>query len=68
MNDGEDYELLFTAPGRAKVPAQIAGVQITEIGKIGNLTDYSSAIQILGDNGKVRPLPQLGWEHFKKQR
>jgi thiamine-monophosphate kinase len=68
LHGGEDYELLFTAPGRAKVPAQIAGVEITEIGKIGNLTDYSSAIQILGDNGKVRPLPQLGWEHFKKQR
>jgi thiamine-monophosphate kinase len=68
LHGGEDYELLFTAPDRAKIPAQIVGVKITEIGKIGNLTDYSSAIQILGDNGKVRPLPQLGWEHFKKRR
>jgi thiamine-monophosphate kinase len=68
LHGGEDYELLFTAPGRAKVPAQIAGVEITEIGKIENLTDYSSAIQILGDNGKVRPLPQRGWQHFAKER
>jgi thiamine-monophosphate kinase len=68
LHGGEDYELLFTAPSRAKIPAQIAGVEITEIGRIGNLTDYSSAIQILGDNGKVRPLPQRGWQHFAKER
>jgi thiamine-monophosphate kinase len=66
LHGGEDYELLFTARPRAKIPAQIAGVKVTEIGRIGNLTDYSSAIQILGDNGKVRPLAQRGWEHFKK--
>ena len=68
LHGGEDYELLFTAPKRAKIPSQIAGTKITEIGEIRNRRDYSSAIQILGDNGKVRPLPQRGWEHFKKQR
>ena len=68
LHGGEDYELLFTARRHAKVPARIAGVKITEIGEIRNLTDYSSAIQILGDNGKVRPLPQRGWEHFARQR
>lgn len=64
LHGGEDYELLFTAPKRAKIPARIAGVKITEVGEIGNRSDYSSAIQILGENGKVRPLPQRGWEHF----
>jgi thiamine-monophosphate kinase len=68
LHGGEDYELLFTASARAKVPAQIAGVEITEIGVMRNRQDYSSAIQILGHNGKVRPLAQRGWEHFKKQR
>jgi thiamine-monophosphate kinase len=68
LHGGEDYELLFTAGRRAKVPSRIAGVAITEIGEIRNRRDYSSAIQILGDNGKVSPLPQRGWEHFKKQR
>ena len=68
LHGGEDYELLFTAPKRARVPRHIASVKITEIGEIRNLSDYSPAIQILGDNGKVRPLPQRGWEHFKKQR
>jgi thiamine-monophosphate kinase len=68
LHGGEDYELLFTAPKRAKVPGRIAGVKITEVGEIGNRSDYSSAIQILGENGKVRPLPQRGWEHFAGKR
>ena len=67
LHGGEDYELLFTASKRARIPAQIAGIAITQIGEIRNRRDYSSAIQILGDNGKVRPLPQRGWEHFAKQ-
>jgi thiamine-monophosphate kinase len=68
LHGGEDYELLFTARKSAKIPSRIAGVTITEIGEIRNPRDYSSAIQILEDNGKVRPLAQRGWEHFKKQR
>lgn len=67
LHGGEDYELLFTVPRRAKVPARIAGIAVTEIGEIRNRGDYSSAIQILGDNGKVRPLPQRGWQHFAKR-
>lgn len=67
LHGGEDYELLFTVPRRAKVPARIAGIAVTEIGEVRNRRDYSSAIQILGENGGVRPLPQRGWEHFAKQ-
>ena len=67
LHGGEDYELLFTAPKRTKIPARIAGVAITQIGEIRNRRDYSSAIEILGDNGKVRALPQRGWEHFTRQ-
>jgi thiamine-monophosphate kinase len=68
LHGGEDYELLFTAPKNAKIPSRIVGVAITQIGEIRNRRDYSSAIQILGDNGRIRPLPQRGWEHFKNQR
>jgi thiamine-monophosphate kinase len=68
LHGGEDYELLFTASKHAKIPSHIAGVAITEIGEIRNRRDYSSAIQILGDNGRVRPLPQHGWEHFSRKR
>jgi thiamine-monophosphate kinase len=68
LHGGEDYELLFTARKEVRVPSRIAGVVITQIGEIRNRRDYSSAIQILGDNGSVRPLPQRGWEHFARQR
>lgn len=63
LHGGEDYELLFTARKSARIPTQIAGVKITEIGTITNRLNYSSAIQILGENGNVRALPQQGWEH-----
>lgn len=66
LHGGEDYELLFTAPKRAKLPAQIAGAPITRIGTISDTSNYSAAIQILGENGTVRPLPQQGWEHFRR--
>ena len=68
LHGGEDYELLFTASKRAGVPSHIAGIKVTEIGEVRNQSDYSAAIEILGDNGKVRPLAQRGWEHFKRQR
>src|SRR5262245_48397415 len=66
LHGGEDYELLFTARKRANVPGRIAGVMVTEIGEIRNRSNYSSAIQILGENGRVSVLPQRGWEHFRK--
>ena len=68
LHGGEDYELLFTASKRAKIPGKIAGVRVTEIGVIKNLGNYSSAIQILGQNGKTSALAQRGWEHFQKKR
>jgi len=68
LHGGEDYELLFTAGAGSRLPAVISGVQITEIGVIGKLRNNSSAILILGENGKVSQLPQLGWEHFHKKR
>jgi len=65
LHGGEAYELLFTVPPRGKLPGRIAGVLVTKIGVIRKRFNYSSAIQILGENGTVRPLTQGGWEHFK---
>jgi thiamine-monophosphate kinase len=67
LHGGEDYELLFTVPKRARVPRQIAGVRITEIGEIVNLSNYSAAIQLLSENGETKPLPERGWQHFSKK-
>jgi thiamine-monophosphate kinase len=66
LHGGEDYELLFTAPARSRLPRRIAGVPVTEIGVIQKRTNYSPAIEILGENGRVTALAQRGWEHFKQ--
>jgi thiamine-monophosphate kinase len=65
LHGGEDYELLFTASPRTKIPASIHGVKVTRIGSITR-KDYRSAIKILDDNGKQRTLQPLGWQHFRK--
>jgi thiamine-monophosphate kinase len=65
IHGGEDYELLFTAPPKAKIPAVIGDVSITHIGSMSQ-KDYRSAITILDNNGRARPVAPLGWQHFRR--
>jgi thiamine-monophosphate kinase len=60
LHGGEDYELLFTAKRSAKVPIEIAGVPMTEIGWI------TKAKKVLCTDLKSKPrkLEIKGWEHF----
>jgi thiamine-monophosphate kinase len=60
LHGGEDYELLFTVPANRRVPSRIAGVPITQIGRIIR----KRKILLLNQTGaSVEFLPQ-GWEHF----
>lgn len=60
LHGGEDYELLFTAPAGKRVPASIAGVPVTLIGRI------TRGRRILLQTSKgVEPLKPQGWEHFR---
>jgi thiamine-monophosphate kinase len=61
LHGGEDYELLFTAPPNRRVPRRIAGVPITQIGRIVRGRGI-----LLNRNGVVRELKPHGWEHFRK--
>jgi len=63
LHGGEDYELLFTAPKRLNVPAQVAGVPITRIGRVTR-SERLSLIQ----NGKKTLLRPEGWQHFAARR
>jgi thiamine-monophosphate kinase len=61
LHGGEDYELLFTAPPRKRVPEQIAGIRVTRIGEmIGG-----SRVFLADRSGRRRPVPPRGWEHFR---
>jgi thiamine-monophosphate kinase len=57
LRGGEDYELLFTAPAPARIPAEISSLPITCIGGI-----------VSGHIGKIQwngfPLPIGGFDHF----
>ncbi len=60
LHGGEDYELLFTAAPRVKVPHVIAGVHVTRIGEIVR----GDSIRIADAHGKTKLLQPGGWEHF----
>lgn len=59
LHGGEDYELLFTA--RTRVAKEIAGVPLTRLGEIIR----GDRVFICDRNGRRKPLPPRGWEHFR---
>ena len=59
LHGGEDYELLFTVKNSDRVPSRFQGVPLTRIGTIHK--GRPGAVTISG-----RPLPQLGFDHFRK--
>ena len=61
LHGGEDYELLFTAPRNRRVPRQIAGVPITQIGWVTR----TSKVILTSDRTNIGyELQPQGWEHF----
>jgi thiamine-monophosphate kinase len=59
LHGGEDYELLFTVPAEARVPAQHQGIALTKIG-----------VMRRGPAGAVflnaRRLAPMGYDHFRQ--
>ncbi|HSU30909.1 MAG TPA: thiamine-phosphate kinase [Bryobacteraceae bacterium] len=58
LNGGEDYELVFTAAAKKKIPARLGGVAVT---RIGFITDGSPGE--ITRNGQ--PLKPAGFDHFR---
>jgi len=58
LHGGEDYELLFTAAPRTRVPQKFEGLPLTRIGTMRN-----GAAGLVTLDGK--PLPPLGYDHFR---
>jgi thiamine-monophosphate kinase len=61
LHGGEDYELLFTSPPGKRVPSKIAGVVLTQIGRITR----APKIFLRDARGIARELKPRGWEHFR---
>jgi thiamine-monophosphate kinase len=59
LNQGEDYELLFTARPATSIPARIAGVPITCIGRC-----TPRRVLIEDADGRRAPLEPRGWQHL----
>ncbi len=60
LHGGEDYELLFTAQARTRVPASFEGVALTRIGRLRK----GRAGDVMLDG---TPLPPLGYDHLRKE-
>ena len=58
LHGGEDYELLFTAPARARVPRDFEGLPLTRIGAMRQ--GHPGAVELEG-----APLAPLGYDHFR---
>ena len=61
LHGGEDYELLFTVRPRVEVPARFESVPLTRIGVMRR--GQAGAVYLSG-----KPLPALGYDHFRGAR
>jgi len=64
LHGGEDYELLFTAPRGQRIPAQLAGVPITQIGRVTR----GKRILLIDQQSAGVELKPEGWEHFRTKK
>ena len=64
LHGGEDYELLFAAPAKVRVPRSIGGVAVTAIGRLVP----GRAVWMVGPDGMRKALRPRGWEHFGGSR
>jgi len=63
LHGGDDYELLFAVSPRnaAQVPVRYRRVALTRIGEIKK----GHGVQVLGEDGKLKPLRAAGWDPFR---
>jgi thiamine-monophosphate kinase len=62
LHGGEDYELLFTAAPKRRVPPRIAGVTVRQIGVVTG----KRQMFLVDRKGLRQELQPQGWEHFRK--
>ncbi|HEX9780230.1 MAG TPA: thiamine-phosphate kinase [bacterium] len=65
LNDGEDFELLFTVRPGARVPRRIGRCPVREIGRA---IRRGAGVELEDASGRVRRVRAGGFEHFRKGR
>jgi thiamine-monophosphate kinase len=60
LHGGDEYELLFTAHPKSRIPKLIAGVPVTRIGEITR----GKRMKLVTAVGQTVTLKAAGWEHF----
>lgn len=65
LNGGEDYELLFAAAPKSRVPRRIGGVPITRIGSVVQAKRGGPAVTLQTRSGQRIAVEPAGWEHFR---
>lgn len=66
LHGGEGYELLFTARPDTRLPGAIAGVPVTQIGRMVRRRAGQPEISLRTTAG-IQPLERRGWEHFSSR-
>lgn len=64
LNDGEDYELLFTLPDKESEKLLLSRCFPIRVSKIGSIKK-TGGIVMQDSNGKLRKIRSMGYEHFK---
>ncbi len=62
LHGGDDYELLFTAPAKKRIPPSIAGVPVACVG----VMTRGNRIFLRSDGKSRRQLKPGGWQHFSR--
>jgi thiamine-monophosphate kinase len=67
LGGGEDYELLFTAlrENEAGIGRLARRIRLP-MARIGEIVPRAGGVQILGRDGRYRPLARVGYEHFPR--
>jgi len=64
LHGGEDYELLFTASEKKRVPNSVTGVSVRRVGRVTR--DRKQMMWLRTPDGQRMPMPVGGWEHFRR--
>lgn len=65
LSGGDDYELLFSAPPAARQAVAAAGARAgVALHRIGSVDAGSGELQLRDADGRLRPAPATGYDHF----